>query len=440
MMTDAPAPIAYVVKRFPRLTETFILNEILAMERLGFRLHVFSLMPPEPPPHHPMVQQVQAPVSHLPAAMPNKVLALLRSHAAALAASPRGYGRAVRHALRISLGSSAPLSVWRQFLRAGYFATLARQAGIGHVHGHFANAPSAVAHFLNLMTGLPFSFTAHAKDLYLTPAKLVAERAGAAEFVATCTGYNAQFLRDMLPVGTRHKVNLVYHGIDLTQFRYRDPPYAFAAAGTPPLVLCVGRLVPKKGLDDLLAACERLHAGGISFRCDIVGGGPLRDELQSDITARGLGEIVRLRGAMTHAALIDLYASADLFALAPRITEDGDRDGIPNVIVEAMAVGVPVVSTTVSGIPEMVRDGQTGLLVPPRDPTALAAAMARLLSDPALGRRLAAAGLAELDRCFDCWETTRALGAMMGNAAPASASRMLRCDPVAPERALEPVG
>jgi len=417
-------PIAYVVKRYPRLTETFILNEIRAMERLGFPLEIFSLLPPEPPPHHPMVAEVKARVTHVPAAWPAKLGALARGHAVTLATSPVGYGRAFGHAVRRSLGSPAPLSVWRQFLRAVFFAAAARGIGVGQLHAHFANAPSAVAHFVNLMTGLPFSFTAHAKDIYLTPAHLIRERAAAAGFISTCTRYNADFLRGMLPEGTRDKVSLVYHGIDLSLFRFRAPTYAFAAAARKPLILCVARLVPKKGLDDLIAACAKLRQQGVAFRCEIVGEGPLRGEIEAAITAAGLGEDVVLVGAMTHARLIAHFAEADLFALAPRIAEDGDRDGIPNVIVEAMAIGVPVVSSDVSGIPEMVVHEESGLLVPPRDPAALAAAIARLLADPELGRRLARTARARLDRCFDCWENTRELGGLIGR---------LICEPVQAE-------
>ena len=406
--------VAYVMKRYPRLSETFILNEICAMEALGEQLEIFSLLPPEPPPHHPMVARVRAPVSHLPKTWVRKLGALARGHAAAATAAPVGYARAFAHALRLSLASPAPLSPWRQFLRAGFFATAARRRGITHLHAHFANAPAAVAHLVSLMTGLPFSFTAHAKDIYLTAPHLIEGRVRAASFVATCTRYNVDHLRSILPGAQHAKISLVYHGIDLARFRYRAPSYAFAAAGTPPLILCVARLVPKKGLDDLISACAALAAAGLRFRCRIIGAGPLRAQLAADIAARGIEEMVSLAGAMTHDRLIALFHDADLFVLAPRIAEDGDRDGIPNVIVEAMATGVPVVSTDISGIPELVEHERTGLLVPSNDPQALAAAMARLLREPALGQRLAAAARARLDQCFDCWQNTRALRGLVG--------------------------
>ncbi len=428
-MRQEAGPVAYVVKRYPRLSETFILNEILAMERLGHELRIFSLLPPEPPPHHPMVAEVRARVTHLPVPIPAKLMALARAHAGALMANPGGYRRALAHALRLSARArDKRLSAWRQFLRAGFFAHTARRARVAHLHAHFANAPSAVAHFVALMTGLPFSFTAHAKDIYLTPPDLVAQRMRAAKFVVTCTGYNAEHLRGLAPEAGCEKINLVYHGIDLGRFGYRAPPYRFLAEGGAPHILSVGRLVAKKGLDDLIEACALLYAENFEFRCTIVGEGPLRAALAAQISAHGLAGRITLMGAITHARLIDLYAGADLFVLPPRIAEDGDRDGIPNVIVEAMAVGVPVVSTLVSGIPEMVIDGETGLLTPPRAPWALAEAMRTLLADAALGRQMARQARANLERCYDCWQTTRHISTLI------SGSRLV-CAAVAPARA-----
>ncbi|MDE3177568.1 MAG: glycosyltransferase [Pseudomonadota bacterium] len=401
------------MKRYPRLSETFILNEICAMEALGERLEIFSLLAPEPPPHHPMVAQVQATVTYPPIALARKAAAFARAHAEVIAAAPAGYARALSLAARRALSSPSPLSSLRQFLRGGFFAAEARRRGVTHLHAHFANAPAAVAEYASRMLDIPFSFTAHAKDLYLTPAPLIAERTAAAAFVATCTHYNVGYFNDILPSEQRGKINLVYHGIDLSRFRYRAPSYGFQGAGAPASILSVGRLVPKKGFDDLIEACGRLKDMGVAFRCRIVGEGPLRPRLEAAIAARGLTELVTLEGAMTQDRLIGLFAVADLFALSPRITDDGDRDGIPNVIVEAVATGVPVVTTAISGIPELIEEGRTGLLVASNDPQGLALAMARLLSEAPLGRRMAAAGRARLEQCFDCGRNTGALRALM---------------------------
>lgn len=417
-------PVAYIMKRYPRLTETFIINEIRAMERLGADLRIFSLLQPEPPPHHPMVAEITAPLFFLPARWGAKLRRIAHSHLTALKTAPLRYAGASARALQWSVTAKSPVAVWKHFARAGFVAAECKRQNIAHIHAHFANTPSSVAHFASLMTGIPFSFTAHAKDLYLTPKPVIARRTRAARFVATCTGYNARYL-ESLQDGPASKINLIYHGIDLDMFNRRT---VAAAPGELPLILSVGRLVPKKGLDDLIAACARLHAEGLKFRCRIIGEGPLRPALEAQIEAAGLRGIVALEGAMTHAKLIALYATADLFALAPRIEEDGDRDGIPNVIAEAMAIGLPVVSTQVSGIPELVRDGETGLLVPPRDPPALARAMREMLENRPLAQERAAAARRLLERDFDLWTTTERLHGLIGctSCAPGAAPRPQR--------------
>ena len=412
MIAHIQGPVAYVMKRYPRLSETFILNEIRTMERLGADLHVFSMLQPEPPPHHPMIGEVKAPLHALPASWIRKIASMVLAHGESLATGALRYLSALGHAVIWSLVSSTPAREWKQFVRAGFIANRCRRIGVRHIHAHFANEPSAAVHFASLMTGIPFSFTAHAKDLYLTPKSVVRRRARAATFVATCTGYNANYLRELIGADGGTKIHLVYHGIDLSMFAAdaKEPDAAESAYR----LLSVGRLVPKKGHEHLIAACAKLRDAGYEIRCQIVGGGPLKAELEAQIVRLGLEEVVSLAGSMTHADLIGLYRRADLFALAPRITDDGDRDGIPNVIAEAMAAGVPVVSTDVSGIPELVRHEQTGLLVPPNDPAALAAAIARLIAAPELAESLAAAGRSLLESEFDLLKTTVQLYDLMG--------------------------
>ena len=306
----AQEPIAYILKRYPRLSETFILNEIRAMERLGARLHIISLLPPEPPPHHPMVAEVEAPVHILPKSRGKRWGRIVGAHAATLAAAPMRYARAVGRSCLWSLRSPQPSTVWKQFMRGGFIAATCRRHGVRHIHAHFANAPAAAAQFASLMSGIPFSFTAHAKDLYLTPKPVISKRGRAAQFVATCTGYNVRYLEPLLG-DQADKIQLVYHGIDLGLFNARAPTQP--RDGRPPLILSVGRLVPKKGHDDLITACALLRDAGIDFRCQIVGEGPLRAELKTRIAEAGLSGRVTLEGAMTHARLIALYADSRCF-------------------------------------------------------------------------------------------------------------------------------
>ena len=218
-------------------------------------------------------------------------------------------------------------------------------------------------------------------------------------------------------------MHLIYHGIDLTSFpfqgccRTKSNAEGNSLASDPvPLVLCVARLVPKKGLKDVISAGAILRSRGVPFRCAIVGEGPLRADLSRQIEQLGLEGVVSLLGAMPHDRLIPIYQRANVFALSPQIAEDGDRDGIPNVIAEAMAAGVPVVSSRVSGIPELVEHGKTGLLVESGDAAGLADAIERLLRDPAMCRELAVAARRKIETSFECWETAKALHALLAAA------------------------
>lgn len=418
-MTTLPIrPVGYLLKRFPRLSETFILNEMLALERLGVRLNVFSLMRPEEAMVHRAIEALRAQVTYFPEDWAAKFAAVAKAHASMAIAEPLRYLRALGLALWWCVRARKPLGVCKQFLRAGFVALHCRRQAIVHLHAHFANAPTMVAHLVGVMCDIPHSFTTHAKDLYLTRPAVLRARVRRASFVLTCTRYNVAYLRSVLPPHEWDKVHLVYHGIDLAAFPFGSPKTAAdsrrtAGAGAIPLVLSVGRLVPKKGLKDLIAACQLLHQRDVRFRCVIVGEGPLRREIEDQIESLGLKGVVSLLGAMAHEDLIPIYREASVFALVPQITADGDRDGIPNVLAEAMASGVPVVSSSVSGIPELVEHGRTGLLVGPGDPAALARAVEDLLTNSALSKRLAAAARRKMEDHFECWETARSVRTLL---------------------------
>lgn len=411
MNNHRPGTIAYVLKRYPRLSETFILNEVRALERLGTRLHIFSLMQAENSVAHPTVQQVSAPVTYLPARWRAAAVAVVKAHGEMAVRYPVRYLHAVLLAVLWSFRSRRPISVWKQFMRARYVARGCRRNNVRHIHAHFANAPATVARLASVLCAIPYSFTTHAKDLYLTPQKVLRRRIRSANLVLTCTGYNLQYLRSFARPEDLNKIHLIYHGIDLAEFVFppeREPPAADADEGAP-LILSVGRLVPKKGMSDLLTAFHLLRQRGIKFRGIIVGEGPLRAQLEAQINELQLNQNVKLPGAMAHDRLVGLFEQARIFALSPRITENGDRDGIPNVLAEAMASRVPVVSTSVSGIPELVQDGRTGILVGSENPEALANAMERLLHDEKLRLTLAANGRRKIESSFECWETAKAL-------------------------------
>jgi glycosyltransferase involved in cell wall biosynthesis len=300
----------------------------------------------------------------------------------------------------------APL---KHFVRAGWLAARLREVGAGHLHAHFAHGPASVAQYASHLTGIPFSFTAHAKDIYTTPPELLQAKLRAARFVVTCTEYNAQHLADLAGPPWASRIHRIYHGIDFDRFRGNAERNPEPRGSRGPVVLSIGRLVEKKGFPYLIEAARILAAGGRSFTVRIVGGGERRGALEAAIQRAGLKGTVELCGAMPQEKLLALYREAAAFVLPCVVTDNGDRDGIPNVLVEAMRMGVPVVSTAISGIPELVLHDRTGLLVPPHDAQALADAIAALLDDPERARRLAAQAAHHVADAFDLHRNAQSL-------------------------------
>ncbi|MGA7271072.1 MAG: glycosyltransferase, partial [Acidimicrobiia bacterium] len=272
-----------------------------------------------------------------------------------------------------------------------HVAGLVRDWRPRHLHAHFVDRATTVAMVVSALTDVPFSATAHANDIYVSPV-LLAEKVRLARPLVTCTSYNAVHLSR---VTGRNGIRVIRHGLELDMYR----PHR--ADRDVSRIVSVGQLKEKKGFTYLIAACRRLRDLGFDFRCDIVGEGPLREALTDEIARFGLEHVVSLRGSLDHAEVVELLDGAGAFALASVMAGDGDRDGIPNVILEAMAMELPVVSTHHSGIPEAVEDGVTGFLVPPGDSFALASALGRLLKDPELARSLGRAGREVVERRFD---------------------------------------
>jgi glycosyltransferase involved in cell wall biosynthesis len=380
--------IGIVVKRWPRLSETFVLNEILGLERAGLRLRIYALMDPHEPAAQAAINEVRAPVSYLRTGTRADLRVLLVAQLALLRSAPWRYLRTLSYVL----ARRRHRSTFVHLFEAARLVALLRKHGVSHVHAQFAHGPTSVAHFASLLGDIPFSFTGHAKDIYLSPPDLLAVKIAAARFVATCTAHNVAYLRELAVPADRAKIHLVYHGVATERFcpapGTKDRGES-AETATPIRMIAVGRLMEKKGYSYLIRACALLHQRGCRFTLAIYGSGPQRGELAELIDTFGLGDVVQLQGARTQEELIAIYREADLFVLSPHILENGDRDGIPNVLMEAMSVGLPVVATDVSGIPELIEHDRSGLHVPPCDEVALADALERLL-DPLHGRALRA--------------------------------------------------
>ena len=390
--------IAYLMKTYPRLSETFILNEILGLEALGAHLHIFSLRHPDESSFHPAVERVNAHITYtLDLTGVRSILnwlLLLKLHLLLLIRRPIAYVRTVWTYLR-----QPGRQRLKELIHAGYFADAVRRSGCTHIHAHFANIPTTVAELIHGFTDLPFSFTAHAKDIYRSNPAELDRKIGKAKFVLTCTDYNRRYLTTLSTSDT--EIHCVYHGIDLSLFDGRKRSSEQDVSGDDvPLVLSVGRYCEKKGFPYLIRACRLLQERGFRFQCVIVGYGPMRDELEALIADLGVESCVSLAGKMTQDRVAEMYRSADIFALPCLVTDDGDRDGIPNVLIEAMAQRLAVVSTDVSGISELVEPMQNGLLVPEKNATALADALETMLLHPKLRQEIGDRGREKVMRHF----------------------------------------
>jgi colanic acid/amylovoran biosynthesis glycosyltransferase len=417
---DRPLVVGYVLKMFPRLSETFILNEILALERRDVRVVVFSIKAPNESVRQLGVTEVRAPLHVIPPWRGRAIAGHLYCHARCLLRAPRRYVRT----LVFALGRRSRTG-WKRFLAAPFIVCTARAAGVEHFHAHFASAPARQAKFASLLSGVPYSFTAHAKDLYWHGHQhgvnnKLKKRVRLASHVITISERNRHFIEGLGFKIPRRRLVTVYNGLDLREWPHLRPDGRPCAPRDDGLltILAVGRLVEKKGFHVLIEGCARLRAQGVAFRCVIAGEGPQRERLTGMIRAAGLSDCVELVGSIRQDQLReDLYLSATLLAQPSVVGADGDQDGIPTVILEAMALGLPVVATDVSGIGEAVVDGESGLLVPADDAQALAEAIARLSRDPQLAAALARGARRMAETRFDLCRNVRILIHLMTSAA-----------------------
>lgn len=400
--------IGYVLKCYPRLSETFILHEIRALERLGAGIVVFSRYRPLEEVPHAAVSAVRAEVLQLEPLLRERLWEPFEVHRRLRPALGARYDAALD--LALSHRSREEMRYW---LLAGPVAEAARRLGLDLLHAHFASGSSSVARYASLLSGVPFSFTAHAKDIYAQEVDLrrLASLLSAARLVVTVSDANAAYLRSLAPSA---RIRRVYNGVDLRTFAARPegPP-----AARPPLVLHVGRMVEKKGLPHLLEAVSILRRQGLDVRCRLVGTGPEEQVLRARAEALGLAPAVEFRGPASQEEVSRVHlAEASVFALPAVVAADGDRDGLPTTLVEAMARGVPVVTSRLPGLDEAVPDGEAGLLVPPGDPGALARAIARTLAEPETTATRVRRARARVEQLFDLERTARALHAEMERA------------------------
>jgi glycosyltransferase involved in cell wall biosynthesis len=398
--------IGFVLKGYPRLSETFIAQEIHLLESRGFELEIFSLRGPREKERHPVHEKIRAPITYIPEYIFPAFREIIATNLRSFFRYPSSYLSALLHAIArsVSLFSDSPI---KRLLQAGWLIDKKNlgTTEIHHLHSHFVHVPTELTFYLSRITGLTYSISAHAKDIYTIPESVLRERVISSQFLMTCTEFNFQKIREVVGSAEAKKVHKVYHGVNLGSFRPMAPP-----AALPLRLLTVARLVPKKGFDDMLRALRILRDRGIELRFDIFGEGEQRKEIENWIKEFSLSDLVSLHGAVTQPTVLAAYRAGGVFVLASRETEDGDRDGIPNSLAEAMSMELPVVATNISGIPELVANEKTGLLVPPRDPVALADALERLFREKGLAERLGKAArlkvsnVFDADRCIDSCE------------------------------------
>lgn len=410
--------IAYVLARFPSLTETFIHREIEELKRMGCRLTIFAVGRSKSKELGRHAEKFSNFTYYRP---PLFSARLISAQVYFLFKSPAKYISALLFiVVKNRTDPGVMVKTVRNFPCAVYFAKKMEEIGVELIHAHFAYIPTSMAMVAAGLLNIDFSFTAHAWDIYVSDTMLM-EKMKSAKFVVTCNEYNKKYLEDFCGGEFKEKIHRVYHGIDVDGFgenarvssnriidssimeKRRDLSY----------ILSVGRLEEKKGFDYMIEACGILKRKGYRFFSSIVGEGKQRGKLERMIDRHGLKEDVCLTGELSQEELLPLYTRADIFVMPCIIGADGDRDGLPNVLIEALALGIPSVATDISAIPELVKDGETGLLVAQKDAEALALAVEKLILDKDLGKSMAVSGKRRVMEMFDIKKNTGRLLELM---------------------------
>ncbi|MBD2567902.1 glycosyltransferase family 4 protein [Anabaena lutea] len=398
--------VGYVLKRYPRYSETFVVNEILAHETAGLNIEIFALRPPSDTHFQNIISQVRSPVTYIKKPIQGRVSASLNS----LAPTAASYFWAeLQEAAKIipDFWSKLAIAEGEQASTVYQAAWLAREAklkGITHLHAHFGSVATSVARLASHFTGIPYTFTAHAKDIFHESVEFadMERKLKDASTVVTVSDYNLNYLQQTYPQAAQ-QVKRIYNGLDLRHLQYSSP------ADRPPLIISVGRLVEKKGLSILIDACAILKQRNCEFQCQIVGTGSLETALKQQIQDLELQSFVEIIGLRPQNEVFQLVQQAAVFAAPYVIGKDGNRDGLPTVLLETMALGTPCVSTDVTGIPEVVRHGETGLIVPQNNAEKLAFSLQELLTDSALRVRLSTQARQLIKSEFDIYCNTAVL-------------------------------
>jgi colanic acid/amylovoran biosynthesis glycosyltransferase len=377
--------VGYVLKRYPRYSETFIVTEILAQEAAGLEIEIFSLRPPEDSHFQDAIARVRAPVHYLPAeGLKVSEFWMLLEHASQV--FPGMWA-----ALEFARGHNA-----REISQAIWLANQVHLKGLDLLHAHFATSATSVARLAGLFSGVPYTFTAHAKDIFHQGVQYedLRRKLSDAAAVIAVSEFNAEYLRKMFGIAAE-RVQHIYNGLEIDRFPFSAPYDRL------PVIVAVGRLVEKKGFADLIDACRLLSRRGCQFTCQIIGNGELQADLQEQIDRLRLQDRIELLGPRPQIEVVQRIGRAAMLAAPCVVGSDGNRDGLPTVLLEAMSLGTPCISTDVTGIPEVIRDGETGLRVPQQDPVALASAIERLLVNADLRVHLAHHARSLIEDKFD---------------------------------------
>ncbi|MFS8145863.1 glycosyltransferase [Rhizobium sp. BR 249] len=397
--------ILVVLKGYPRLSETFIAQELLGLEKAGFDLTLISMRRPTDKKRHPVHDEIKARVVYLPEYLHEEPIRVLKGLVAGF--SKPGFKALIKRFL-----ADLKRDISRnRFRRLGQALVLAREWPDGGewLHAHFIHTPASVTEYASILTGTPWTCSAHAKDIWTSPDWELHEKLGSARWAVTCTRTGYEHMRGL--TSRKDAVHLSYHGLDLARFGHfagRRSDRNGSDPDDPVFILSVGRAVEKKGYDVLLRALALLPAD-LHWRMDHIGGGDELAKLKVLAAELGFADRIVWKGAMAQEDVLDHYRRADLFALACRIAANGDRDGLPNVLVEASSQRLVCLSTDVSGVPELLKNGENGLVVPPEDPALLARALETAIRDPALRRRLGDAAESQVREHFDYHSSIRQL-------------------------------